>query len=283
MNAQQIATLRQKYLDTLIKVKKEIQSDTNDFFCDTEHVCLTITQKYPHATPVVNPFRLEKDYFDVLNRNIDCTDELHEKSIEINDDARDIMFKEIFKDHHDCSYDIAEWDDGYSNCPKDTSSNEESLANYNFDTLPFPVTRSIYDLEYDLYSACLEHICVCKHNKDINKQIDELELEMHNKAINEQAKEDEKLGYCKNKIVLDVKNLLDKNMYTKGRDNKVEVTRQLFNYLNSAECKRFMNDHKKFELVVKRKLHHFYNVDNLREAKTWYRNLFNGRMPLEIE
>ena len=106
---------------------------------------------------------------------------------------------------------------------------------------------------------------------------------MHNKTINEEAKEEEKLGYCKNKIVLDVKKLLNKNMYTKGRENKIEVTRQLFNYLNSKECKIFMNDYKIFKRTVKLKLHHFYNVDNLREAKTWYRNLFEGRMPLEIE
>jgi len=283
MNTRQIATIRKKYLHSLKKVKQDIQRDTNDICCDTEHVCLTITQKYPDATPVVNPFRLEKDYFDVLNRNIDCTDELHEKSIEINDDARDIMFKEIFKNHLDCSYDIPEWDDGYLNCPKVTSSNEESLANYNFDTLPFAVTRLIYDLEYDLYSACLEHICVCNHNKDINEQIGELELEMHNMTINEEAKEEEKLGYCKNKIVSDVKKLLNKNANMKGRDNKIEVTRQLFNYLNSKECKIFINDYKNFKKTVKHKLHDFYHKDNLREAHTWYRNLFGERMPLIIQ
>ena len=119
MNTQQIATLRKKYVHALKKVKGDVQNDTNDICCDTEHTSLTMTQKYPNETIIYDPFLSEKDFFDVLNRKVDCSDELHQKSIEIDDDARRIMFKAIFKNQSDFSDDITDCHVDLSDCMVD--------------------------------------------------------------------------------------------------------------------------------------------------------------------
>lgn len=88
-------------------------------------------------------------------------------------------------------------------------------------------------------------------------------------------------GFPKTRIVVAVKNMLNKVENIYGRNNKIAEVRKIFSYLNTEQCKAFMQNNNNFQLAVKNKLYSFYNEDNLREAKVWYRNIFGHRMPIK--
>ena len=90
-----------------------------------------------------------------------------------------------------------------------------------------------------------------------------------------------KFVFNKNRICSDISKLIHEIEWYYTRDGKIACARKIFQYLERYECKCFMDSHNKFKTTVINKLHDLYNIDGLREAKTWYRRIFGERMPLE--
>jgi len=92
----------------------------------------------------------------------------------------------------------------------------------------------------------------------------------------------ERFGYPKRKIVYDVKCLLHAVEYAIGRENKINGARNMFTYLATTDCKKFIQTHNRFGKTVKKKLMEFrYGKENLREAQRWWRDIFETRIPIE--
>lgn len=94
--------------------------------------------------------------------------------------------------------------------------------------------------------------------------------------------EDRKLfGFPKRKIVSDVKCFLDSTQLAVGRENKINITRDMFAYLATTDGKKFIKTYDIFGNVVKKKLIEFRYKNELREAARWYRDIFGTRIPIE--
>ena len=92
----------------------------------------------------------------------------------------------------------------------------------------------------------------------------------------------ERYGFPKRKIIYDIKCLLYVMENTIGRENKINGARDIFTYLATPDCKKFIQTHRSFCKAVKNKLLEFrWGKENLREAQRWYRDIFETRIPIE--
>jgi hypothetical protein len=90
-----------------------------------------------------------------------------------------------------------------------------------------------------------------------------------------------KYRYNQKAFVLILKNLINKASKTKGRENKIEIVKRIFeNVLLTDEGKILLNNNQNFKQVVKEKLIYFYNEDKLFYSYNWYRRIFNERIPI---
>jgi hypothetical protein len=74
-----------------------------------------------------------------------------------------------------------------------------------------------------------------------------------------------------------VKTFLRRVEGTRGKQNKIEVVDNLFDYL--YKCKNFLKDHSKFRETVRDKLINLHNNDNWEDARFHYRRIFGGTIP----
>ena len=87
--------------------------------------------------------------------------------------------------------------------------------------------------------------------------------------------------YLKHEIVDMVREILGD--ISGNRQRRIVGAQKLFYYLAQEKCKQFMNDYPKFKAAVVRKLHELYVVEGLIEARTWFSQMFDARMPLDVE
>ena len=127
--------------------------------------------------------------------------------------------------------------------------------------------------EWRGYCKCI----VCKQAKClINNNLEKVE-----KCECEScSKEVSNLGYNKSMIVNVTKNLLSKIQVTYGRDNKIDVVKQLFRELQTNDGKFLIEKYNNFSIVVKNKLQELYCNEKLFEAYIFYRRLFGYRIPV---
>ncbi len=88
-------------------------------------------------------------------------------------------------------------------------------------------------------------------------------------------------GFPRRKIVFDVKYLLYCAEIAIGRENKINRARDMFTYLATPDCKKFIQTYRIFRNGVKKKLLEFRYKEELREAQRWYRDIFGMRIPIE--
>ena len=55
----------------------------------------------------------------------------------------------------------------------------------------------------------------------------------------------------------------------------------MFEYLAQEDQKKFLKDNKDFSDTVKLKLIEFRYENNIKQAKVWWRAIFNTRIPLQ--
>ena len=90
-----------------------------------------------------------------------------------------------------------------------------------------------------------------------------------------------KYGFPKRKIIYDMKCLLHAVEYAIGRENKINVAREIFAYLATTGGKKFIQTYNDFEKAVKQKLMELRYKESLREAQRWWRDIFGTRIPIE--
>ena len=90
-------------------------------------------------------------------------------------------------------------------------------------------------------------------------------------------------GYIRTEIIQNIRSYLIKNENTDGRNNRLNVVKELYAYLAKPICVTFINwdDNRVFKNILTNKLIDFYNNDNVKEAKIWYYNIFKEEMPLQ--
>ena len=93
-------------------------------------------------------------------------------------------------------------------------------------------------------------------------------------------KEIETLGFPKTEIIRELKYWICKIEATIGKEKKVAASRKIFRYLAEPYPKKFIEYHHKFKTTLEDKLKQFRYEDGLREAGTWWRNIFGTRMPV---
>ena len=64
-----------------------------------------------------------------------------------------------------------------------------------------------------------------------------------------------------------------------GRNEKIVEMTKFFEYLSTPELILFINRHKTFKNTVADKLIELRNVEHLKEAKYWWKNIFKHDMP----
>lgn len=98
---------------------------------------------------------------------------------------------------------------------------------------------------------------------------------------NEDWEDREIFGFPRRKIIYDIKRFLHSTQYTVGRENKINVTRDMFTYLATTDCKKFIQTYNRFANAVKEKIVEFRYKENIREAQRWWRDIFGTRIPIE--
>ena len=169
------------------------------------------------------------------------------------------------------------------------------LSDLDCNTLPFILTRSIYNSELELWEGLMEYYNVLEHNSRLSSRLsklqdnlmelkddirDELKGKMCNIKDDLSMKEIKDYGFPKTKIISQIRKYLNKVMDVYGKDEKIKIIRNLFKYMENDYVKEFINSHNKFDLTVKRKLEELCYRENLKEARVWYRNIYGKRIPI---
>ena len=86
----------------------------------------------------------------------------------------------------------------------------------------------------------------------------------------------------KKQFVEKIKYYLDMAEFTYGRENKIILSKKMFEYMDQEDFKNIMlrsDVHKKFSVTVQNKLIEFYIFEHVMESKIWYKNLFGTEIP----
>ena len=154
----------------------------------------------------------------------------------------------------------------------------------------FKGKRCIYKKSKNKKTNVLDRIVkgrFCKnHSMDIfkfpNGKIDyNKSMEYHKLRVRQEDLT--RYGYIKTEIIQNIQYYLSKNEAVYGRNNKLNVVKELYSYLAKPMCIIFINwdDNIVFKNTLTNKLIDFYNNDNVKEAKIWYYNIFKEEMPLQ--
>lgn len=254
--------------------------------------------KISNAQKAINQLRAE--YIDSIQRKIDkfCdkNDFTYWHKIDLQDEIDrkfdDEAYQQIFNDAEQV-YEMANVHDNEDaneiiQRATDIIENElfdnDKFSEYNFDNLPFVRTISITWNEDYLHSVIIENILLNDHIEVLEMQHSNILKKIQEKkdAVIEALKKDEitTLGYPKSLIVEDLNKLLKKSSATYGRANKIACAREVYHYLAKPYSKIFIENNNKFKLAVMNKLFEFRNVEDLKESRVWWRNIFGERMPV---
>ena len=162
----------------------------------------------------------------------------------------------------------------------------ETFYLYDFENLPFPVTRNINYYENVLHRLILEGVINNNHISILEKQIDNIQQKIEEALIQKKIalreKEILELGFPRTEITNDIKILIKECWDVTNIDAKIACAREIYRILSKPYSKKFINyhDNKKFKNVIMDKLFEFRDTNNLKEARVWWRNVFGTRMPV---
>ena len=137
-------------------------------------------------------------------------------------------------------------------------------------------------IEYLLLLLSMEKMSFCISSQYMDNPYDNEPDMWYKKCLRyEDLKDIEKYGFARGKIIYDVKCSLNSIEYAVGRENKINMIRDMFAYLATTDCKKFLQTYGSFCDAVKKKLLEFRYKENIREAQRWWRDIFGTRIPIE--
>ena len=90
-----------------------------------------------------------------------------------------------------------------------------------------------------------------------------------------------KYGYNKDMIMKVVGNLLCKIRFSPDRNGKKKIVRKMFEALTEKRSILFINDYRKFRIILDKKLKELYYDESWFIAYIWYRRIFGKRLKWE--
>ena len=163
------------------------------------------------------------------------------------------------------------------------------LTEFSFDNLPFCMTRQLMHNKKNIFRSLLCYYMMLHDSEMLDDQLEFLKKRGKQKknteiiTSNQQEQDDlESYGYRKTKIIHSIKQFLNVISECKSSTDKINNMRKMFCFCESNEFKRFLQCQDMFRKTVQMKLYHLRNKDNVREAATWYRRIFDERMPIEL-
>ena len=273
--------LRKIYILDLTKTTDIIINWINEINKKREDLTNLIKKKYPKEEINYGLFKNRVDFYNILCKNIDSSEYLYSTSIEINNMAinemQNILKKIIYKFDDSNWYDYFEFIDYYGETLGKKKWNEIEFvidfSKFTYDTLPFISTRSITNMEQEIFILLVEYFNVYEHFKILKKQLTNLDnLHKSNKVSID--------NYNRKKIIKKIKYLLSDCKSSINLESKIINAHKFFDYICSKECKLFLEKELYFKEVVLDKLKELYYLNNIRIAKKWYRLISNKRIPL---
>ena len=305
-----LSEARRQYLCNIKRAKKELEEKLDDTTRDRDDLLVKFSGD---IEPLNMPFLTEKEFVEVYYGKVANISEKQRKlSEDLSGKSVDLIKSHLFSNsiiyHPDTDslmYTLDEYRDYYGHSEGFDIFMESGydipkidFSVFNFTTLPFVVTRSIYNLENDLWYLGVEYFNMLEHIKMLQSQLDDYEsasapqVSLPNSHYNssyytsnivdppEELNNDqiEELGFPKTQIVVNIKRYLHNVGKQVGKKAKIDESRKLFKYLNSDYGKLFIEAQNNFKDTVILKLEEFYHHIGLREASTWFRRIFGRRI-----
>lgn len=123
--------------------------------------------------------------------------------------------------------------------------------------------------------------------KELDPEIEEAAniLTNFNRQEEEEKRQQEinEKGYCKKECVKTMTEYIKLIPVMRLREQKMIITKNLFNYMSTPSVKKFIYDYDRFSLTVKKKLIELRDTENMKQTRVWWRNIYNERMPVSLE